>query len=430
MEIKIETGASHERKLQVQIPWEEMAGEYEKQLNKLNKQVKRPGFRPGKIPRQIMTRTYGPAVLADMVEDWAQRAFYQAAVENKWEPITQGKLENLEEFDEGQDLKFELLMEIEPEVTLPKYKSGFKVTRPEYEPTDEDVNHALEHLRERYAEVEPRTDGAVEGDLIKGDLQYLDGSGLPIVGSRVEDRYIKVGEGVFGGQVAETLHGAKTGDEIRFDIPAPTEKDEDLHVLLNVKAVETEHLPDLNDDFAKLVNPELENLDALKEVTLADIRKQLEQDARRAFHQGLAEYMVENAKVEIPETMITDYLDRLIQRLEQERPGEVDEAKVRETNRDRAIWELKWYLIRKRLVRDEELNVSDDDVEARIDDLTADMDGDTSKLRALYKDKQTLPQLKEDILDRKVFEHLAGNAKIKDKKISTKEIGGYHGHAH
>jgi FKBP-type peptidyl-prolyl cis-trans isomerase (trigger factor) len=117
------------------------------------------------------------------------------------------------------------------------YQAGFKITKTEYTASDEDIAHALEHLQERFAEVEIRDDGAVDGDLLKGDLQYLNESGEPIEGSHVADRYIKIGDGVFGDKVAKKLIGSKVGDDVTFDIPAQTKEAEDLHIKLQVKAV-------------------------------------------------------------------------------------------------------------------------------------------------------------------------------------------------
>jgi len=430
LDIKVEVGQAHERTLKVHTAWDELKPSYEKKLNDLNKKVKRPGFRPGKIPRQIMTSTYGPAVLADLVEDWVQKAYMQAVIENNWEPIKQVSIDDMQEFDEGKDLDFTLSLEVEPDIALPDYKSGYKVTRPKYIPSDEDVEHALGHLQERYAQVETREDGALEGDLIMGDLQYLDESGLPIIGRKVEDRYIKVGEGVFGGDVLQQLTGAKTGDDIRFTIPGPDKGEEDLHVQLTVKAVESHVLPELNDAFAKTVNPELEDFEALKAEVLEDINEQLKQDAERALRQAIADHMVQKSKVDIPESMVVNYLDRFIERVKQEQGDNVDEEEIRSSNRDRADWELKWYLARKKLVRAEELQVTEEDIDAKIDKLTEKMPGDKTKIKALYRDKQYLPQIREDILDEKVFVHLISFAKVKEKKVNTKEIGGYHGHAH
>jgi trigger factor len=308
------------------------------------------------------------------------------------------------------------------------YKKGFKITKTEYTATDEDVEHALEHLQERFAEVQPREDGAQDGDMLKGDLQYLDDDGMSIEDAHVENRYIKIGDGVFGGDVAQKLIGSKVGDTVNFDIPSQKDDGKIMHIRMDIKAVETHILPELNDAFAAQVDPKYTTLDDLKQQTLADIQKQLDHDVARALDQTLANKLVEETKLTVPEVMITDYLDRLIERLRQERGADVNEEEVRQTNRERAEWELAWYLIRKKLIAMEKLEVTDEDVDAKLDELVADMPGDKEKMKALYRDKQYLPQIKDDIMEKKIFSHLESFAQIKVKQASSKEIGGYHVH--
>ncbi len=430
MDIKIEVGQPHERTLKVQVDWSEMEPGFEKKLTKLNKQVNRPGFRPGKIPRKIMLQSYGHSVLAEILDETVQAAYYKGIMDNDLAPVDQGSIEDMTEFDIGKNLEFSLKLQVEPDFDMFDYQAGFKITKTEYSTTDEDITHALEHLQERFAEVEIRDDGAVDGDLLKGDLQYLDGAGEPIEGSHVEDRYIKIGDGVFGDKVAKKLIGSKVGDEVTFDIPAQTEDAEDLHIKMQVKAVETHILPELNDDFAKQVDPKFETLDALKESSREDIQKQLDYDVLKAQDQSLANKLVEETKLEVPEVMIDDYLGKLVERVRKERGADVNEEEVREQNRERAIWELSWYLIRKKLIGTEKIEVSDADVELKLDELTAQMPGDKEKMKALYRDKQYLPQIKDDILEKKIFAHIESFAKVKVKKATSKEIGGYHAHAH
>jgi len=430
VDIKIEVGKAHERTLTVNVPWSEMEPGFEKKLTKLNKQVKRPGFRPGKIPRKIMLQAYGHSVLADVLDETVQAAYYKAIMDNDLSPIDQGSIDDMSEFDIGKDLSFTLKLQVEPHVDIFDYKAGYKITKNEYIATDDDISHALEHLQERFAEVEVRDDGAVDGDMLKGDLQYLDDEGQPIEGSHVADRYIKIGDGVFGGEVGKKLMGAKAGDDVSFDIPAQTKDGEDLHISMHVKAVETHILPELNDEFAKQVDPKFDTLDSLKESTREDIQKQLDYDVRRAFDQSLANKLVEETKLDVPEVMIEDYLNKFVERVRQDRGADVDEAEIREKNRERAIWELSWYLIRKQLIATEKIEVTDEDIEAKLDELTARMPGDKEKMKALYRDKQYLPQIKDDILEKKIFAHIESFAKIKVKKATSKEIGGYHAHAH
>ncbi|MEA3287617.1 MAG: trigger factor [Candidatus Marinimicrobia bacterium] len=430
MDIKIEVGKPHERTLKVHVDWAEMEPGFEKKLKKLNKQVNRPGFRPGKVPRKIMLQSYGPSVLAEILDETVQAAYYKGMIDHQLSPIDQGSIEDMSEFDIGKDLKFTIKLLVEPDVEMFDYKAGFKITKTEYSATDEDVAHALEHLQERLAEVEVRDDGAVDGDLLKGDLQYHDADGEPIEDSHVENRYIKIGDGVFGGDVAKILIGSKAGEEVSFDIPAQTKDAEDLHINMQIKAVETHILPELTDEFAKQVDPKFETLESLKESTLEDIQKQLDYDVTKALDQTLANKLVEETDLDVPDIMVEDYLDKLIERVRQERGADVDEAEVRTQNRERATWELSWYLIRKNLIATEKLEVTEADIDAKLDELVAQMPGDKEKMKALYRDKQYLPQIKDDILEKKIFAHLESFAKVKVKQDTSKAIGGYHAHAH
>jgi len=430
VDIKIEVGKPHERSLKVHVDWSDMEPGFEKKLIKLNKQVKRPGFRPGKIPRKIMLQSYGHSVLAEILDETVQAAYYKGIIDHKLSPIDQGSIEDMSEFDIGKDLDFVMKLQVEPDFETFDYKAGFKITKTEYTASDSDLEHALKHLQERYAEVEIREDGALDGDLLQGDLQYLDADGAPIEGSHVKNRYIKIGDGVFGAKVAKKLIGAKAGEELTFDIPAQTKDGDELHIRMQVNAVETHILPELNDEFAKLVDPKFVTLAALKESTLADIQKQLDHDVIRAQDQTLANKLVEETKFELPELMIDDYLDKLVERVRQERGADVNEEEVRTQNRERAVWELSWYMIRKKMIADEKLEVTEDDIEAKLNELVSQMPGDREKMKALYRDKQYLPQIKDDIMEKKIFSHLESFATIKVKKASSKEIGGYHAHAH
>ncbi len=430
MDIKIEVGKPHERTMKVQVNWTEMEPGFEEKLTKLNKQVKRPGFRPGKIPRKIMLQAYGHSVLSEVLDDTVQAAYYQGIIENHLSPIDQGSIEDMSEFDIGKDLEFSMKLQVEPDFEMYDYKAGFKLTRTEYSATDEDIAHALSHLQDRFAEVEVNAGAAIDGDMLKGDLQYLDAEGIAIEGSHVEDRYIKIGDGVFGGKTAKKLIGAKAGAEVEFDIPGQTKDSEDLHIRMQVKAVETHVLPELNDDFAKQVDPKFETIASLKESTREDVQKQLDYDAKRKFDQSLATKLVDETKLVIPETMLEDYLGKLVERYRQERGADVDEEEVRVQNRERAEWELSWYLVRKKLIATEKMDVSEEEIDAKLDELVAQMPGDKEKMKALYRDKQYLPQIKDDILEKKIFTHIESFAKIKVKKATSKEIGGYHAHSH
>ncbi len=134
----------------------------------------------------------------------------------------------------------------------------------------------------------------------------------------------------------------------------------------------------------------------------------------------MANKLVEETTLEIPEIMLTDYLDKLVERVRQERGADVNEEEVRAQNRERAEWELSWYLIRKKIIALEKMEVTEKDVDAKLDELVAQMPGDKEKMKALYRDKQYLPQIKDDIMEKKLFSHLEGFAKIKVKTVGLR----------
>lgn len=429
MDIRVEVGQPHERTIHVEIPWTEIEPVYRKKLETTRKKVKIPGFRPGKVPQKMFLQHYGGTILMDVMEEMIQRGYHQAIEENDLDPIDQGQVENVEQFDVGKDLKYSLALEVEPDPKIFDYADGFKITRTVYEQTDKDLTHAIEHLQEQYAETAAKDDGAANGDLVHGDLQYLDENDVPIIGQRVENRYIRVGEGVFGGKVAETLSGAKVGDEVKFSIPNQNEDGKEQRILLTVKGVESYKLPEVDEDFAKKVNPNIESLEKLKTEIKADIQRQLDRDGKRAFQQELIQLVLEKSPIVLPDSMLNSYLDRYVESVRKDpKYATVDEAIVREEALPRAERELRWYLIKKKIIKDQKLSVTKEDIEARLDILTENYGEQKEQIKALYRKEEYLRDIREEILENKVFDELLKNAKIKETTVSTDKLGGHHDH--
>jgi len=429
VEIRVEVGQPHERTIQVEIPWGEIEPIYEKKLDETRKKVKIPGFRPGKVPKNRFVQQYGGSILMDVMEDMIQRGYHQAIEEHDLDPIQQGQVEDVQPFDVGQDLKYTIILEVEPDPNLFDYAAGFDITRRVYEQTEKDLSHALEHLQEQHAETTPKEDGAVEGDLIHGDLQHLDDNDVPLVGQRVENRYIRVGDGLFGGKVGELLTGVKAGEEVKFSIPNPEKEGKEQRILLNVKGVESYKLPEVNEEFAKLVNPNIESLDKLKSEIQADIQRQLDRDGKRAFQQEIIQLVLEKSPIVLPESMLSGYLDRYVESVKKDpQYATADEAMVREEALPRAERELRWYLVKKKLIKDQKLTIEKADIEERLDVLTEAYGEQKEQIKALYRKEEYLRDIREEILENKVFDELLKNAKIKEVTISTEKLGGQHDH--
>jgi trigger factor len=431
VEIKVNAGSvENERKIEINIPWVEIEPKYTKKMNDARKKVKMPGFRPGKVPKALFEKQYGPSIVAELMDQLIQEAYIKTLDDNDLEPIEQGRIDNIDVFDVGRDLNFSIVMEVEPTVPVFNYKKGFSLTKKLFTPTEDDVNHALGHLQEQHATVTPIEDGAKNDDLIQGDIQYLNEDGSPIEGDRLENRYVKIGDGIFGADAGDQLMGAKIDDEIVLNIPNPEKDKPALHMAISVKGVERHDLPEIDEDFAKLVNPDVENLEALKGDILKDIQAQLDNDVRRTWNQDIAEYFVTNTNFDIPKKMLEEYIQRIIAQVKNDARNPVTEEEIRERNQAKSEWELRWYLIKKEIVKIENIDVTTVDFEAKLDELVAQMPGDKEQMKKFYREKQYSGQIREDLLEAKLFAHIESFIKIKEKTVSTKEMGGYHGHAH
>lgn len=422
------TEKSYERAIEVTVPWEELRADYNKSLNEFKKNVEMPGFRKGKVPKQVLKKQHGTQIDYQFANDVLEKYFRQALDQIDEDPINQAAIESLN-FSEGEPLEFSARFEVEPEVTVFDYKEGYKLDHTVFEATPADVDGSLEELREQHSEMKEIEDGAKEGHLILADLQRVEPNGTPIIGEKVEDRYIKVGEGVFGGENLEQLQGAKEGDTRRISI-SPEDADGEAEFYdVKVKKVEEQVLPELNDEFAQKVQGEAETYDELREEIEERIQKSLDRESESQLQHRMAHEFVSRSEVEAPDSMIENYLDRMIQRVKQERSQqgqepEIDEKVFRENYRSDAIFNLKWQLIKRHVIDEEHLTVDDDEVvEEKIDEMVEQFPEERREaIKQLYQNEQYRQQIEEDLLEEAVINHLKSFADINETRKTTADV--------
>lgn len=429
MKVDVTTeGKPYQKKLEVEIPWEEVQEAYEKSLREFRKDLELPGFRPGKVPVKVIKKQYGKQLEYQFASDALDDYYRQALDEIEETPVNRGTIENLE-FAEGEPLKFTVRFDTEPDMEIFDYKSGFQVEHTTYESTPADVDHALEDMREQHAEVNEKDDGAEEGDLLLIDLQRVDQSGNPIIGQKVEDREIKVGDGLFGGENMERLRGAKKGDTRQIVVQPQDEEDEIEYYSVEVKKVEEQNLPELNDEFAKKAQGEAETYDELREQIQKNIQNRLDRDADEQLSQRIAQKFVSQCDTELPDSMIENYLEMLMEDVKRRQtsqsgsPPDIDEQVFKQNYRADAIYSLKWQLIKKQIIEQEGLDVEEADLEAKIQEVAENYPEENREaIQNLYRNEQYKSRLREDLLDEKVLEHIRSFADIKETTKTTTEV--------
>ena len=400
-------------RLQVEVPWEELQDKYAIFFQKFRKKVRLPGFRKGKVPPKLVRQQFGAAAEAEFAESVVQE-YYQSALEDAGlEPISQAIIRGVH-FREGEAFRFEATFEVEPEVILPSYDKGMKLEQIIYDYGEEDVERAIDDLRQQQAELRTVEGGLEENHYLLADLQEVDESGMPLVGRKMENRYIHLHpEGPLGPENLEKLRGARVGDTRRVvlmgDSGVPT------HYELTVREVTEKILPDADDAFARQVDPNADNLDQLRANLRQKIQEAFERENHKRLTHEIADHFVRNAQLEVPTSLFENYVDTLVADLEREgyTREEIDRDAVREEHQASIIWNLKWYLLRKQLIEAEGITVDDAAVEERVQALIAADETQANQLRNHYRHPENRRNLRQDLISDALFERLKSYAKIK-----------------
>ena len=189
-------------------------------------------------------------------------------------------------------------------------------------------------------------------------------------------------------------------------------------------------MPDLDDDFLRLVNPELSSLDALHDEVEKKIQANFEERSQTAFERDLTDALIDISNPAFAPSMVKNYLDNFVEDLKKQNNGEpIDEAKVREQYKPLAERNLKWHSLRKLFIEQESISPSKEDVEAEVEKLITRSSGSEKEIRKYYKKPSNRDRLGDDIVEKKILEYLKQFAKVKEVEVETKDIRGQH-HEH
>ena len=369
------------------------AGQFDQALDqafkKVVKDVSLPGFRKGRIPRPIFEKRFGvESLYQDAVDIVLPDAYREAIDITGIFPVDQPKID-IEEIEKGKELIFTCEVTVKPEVKLGEYK-GLEVEEESVEVTDEDVEKEIETLQQSQAELVLKEDGQVEdGNTVVIDFEgFLDGEAFE--GGKGENHSLEIGSGQFIPGFEEQLIGKESGIETEVPITFP----EDYHAeelagkeavfQVKIHEIKEKEFPELDDEFAKDVDEEVETLDELRTKKKDELLKQKEQDIENKKRETLIEQVTENAKVEIPDAMVETELNQMLQEFEQrlqmqgmaleqyfQFSGQTEEE-LKEQMRNDAFLRVKTNLTLEAILETEEIEVSEEDIDAELTEM-ADM---------------------------------------------------------
>lgn len=435
MEIRVELEdlSTVKKKLRVEITADTARKEVDRVANDYRRHARLPGFRPGKAPVQLVRRRFQKDIRQDVLQQLIPQSYDQAVKEKGLRPLGRPSLENVD-FEEGKPIVYEARFEVGPEIQLPVYK-GLEVLAEERPVTDEDVDQQIENLREKHARLLSVANQPVQqGEYAVVDLhgEALDDpedsepakeSRLPIV---EENLLLEVGGEKTLQAFNEALVGMKVGEEktceVQYPAKYPTEKLAGRRVLFNVRLneVKKKELPEVNDEFAKDVGS-YETLFELRGKLKDELMASRQENRQNDLKKKLIDQLIERKDFELPDTLVEERIDDKIKDLAYNIAAQgvdpskanVDWLKVRSQLRTEAEKEVRASVILEEIASQENLEVSNEDLESELDQLANSMNQPKEKVRQHFQQENRMETLRHRILTRKALSLVFENAKVK-----------------
>ena len=421
MKITLKEISSVSQEIALDLDWSDIENDFEKSIKSFSKKIKISGFRPGRVPRKILMDRFQPSIESEFIENSVNQYYLKALKEKRIAPVNMGSVSDID-FQFKEYFRFKVSFEIEPKISLPKLKkNSFKVEETQYILDEEDVKIAVDEVRYRSAEIKTIEDGGKIDDFIVCDLQEIDTSGVPIIGQKLETRYIKIGQPPFDGSVGEKLIGSKPNQKVVVEIP----KDEAGTMAtfeLNIKNIERQILPKLDENFVKSVDPDAKSLENYKERIKEKLEKAYKEKAEESFSQQLFDAVIKKVNPEFPQSMMDSYLKQMVEEVMNRNQGQLEREKVVETYKPIAEQNLKWYLVRKAIIDQQEMSVLEDELLKFIQDKKDQNPGQKKEIEKFYKKPSNKDRAKDSMMEKKILAYLKEYAKIKEVKVYTKDL--------
>lgn len=428
MSVQVEKLEKNMAKLTIEVS----AAEFEKALEdaflKNKNKISIPGFRKGKVPRQMVEKMYGPEIFYEDAANALIPDAYSKALDECEEDIVSSPEIDVTQIEKGKSFIFTATVAVKPEVKLGKYK-GVKVETTEVTVTDEEVDAKIEKERENNARTIEVTDRPVkDGDMTVLDFEgFVDG--VAFDGGKGENYPLTIGSGAFIPGFEEQLVGAEIGKEVEVNVTFPEDyqaeelKGKAAVFKCTIKEIKEKELPALDDEFASEVS-EFDTLEEYKKDIKETLTIEKEKAAREAKEAAVIDAIIEDSEMDIPEAMVTtqqkQMIDEFAQRMQMQgfsmeqyfqfTGASLD--KMMEQVKPQAETRIKSRLVLEAVAAKEGIEATEEDYEEEIKTMAEVYQMEPDKIKEMLPEK-SVKGIKEDIAVKKAVEFVVNNAKAK-----------------
>ena len=433
MAITVETLDKLERRITLSLAADVLQSEVDARLKKLARTVKADGFRPGKVPMNVVAQRYGYSVQYEVVNDKLGEAFAQAAQETGLRVAGQPRISEKEGGPVEGQLQFDATFEVYPEVKLGDL-SSLELERVSSEVNDAAIDRTIEILRKQRATFADRAaaEGAADGDRVTIDFEgKIDG--VPFDGGKAEGFKFILGEGQMLEAFEKAVRGMKTGESKTFPLKFPDDyhgKDvagKTAQFTVTMKKIEWPHLPEIDADFAKSLGIEDGDLAKMR----GEIKENLEREAKRRT-QSIVKNQVMDAllkisELEVPKALIEQDQQRLVGMARQDLaqrgvPNAKDAPIPAEMFAEQAERRVKLGLVLAELVKANNLEAKPEQIRAEVDEFAKSYEDPKEVVRWYYSNQQRLAEMEAFVVESNVVDFVLGKAKVTDKEVSFEAL--------
>lgn len=434
MQVTSEAVSGVARRLNVSVPTSRVNEQFEARLKRTAKTAKINGFRPGKVPLNVVRREYGAGIYQEVVNDVIRDTVFEAIQQEKINAVGMPNIDKVENKDDA--LVYEATVEVYPEVEVSAF-DALEVERKSSEVNDKDVDQMIENLQKQ------RAAWAETKGMAKKDMQVtfdFEGTvdGEKFEGGTAEDFKLVLGSGRMIPGFEDGIVGMKKGEEKVIDVTFPEDyQAENLagkaaQFKITVKLVEKQKLPEIDAEFLKIFGlTEEEGVEKLK----ADVRKNMEREVKNGLRNQVKsatfDALVAANEVEVPESMLSQEIDRqrqqMIQQFTQQFGAQGAQAfdssmLPDDLFKEQAEKAVKLGVLVSKVLADSKIEVDAARVEAYIDDMASSYEDPTEVIEYFKNDKQQRAQIEAVVLEDQIVDHILAAAKVTDTAISYEEL--------
>ena len=421
MKVSVEEISSIKKKVSIEISEDQVIREVDSFYKDLGKKAKIKGFRPGKVPRDILKRYFKDYVKTEVIQKLIQDTYQQALAESDLKPVSPPVVDP-GEFEEGKPFQYTAVIEVKPDIKLEEY-TGLKIEGKKEEVKDEEVEGRLKSLQNLHANLKiiSETRPIQTGDYVVVDYEARMG-GKPMEEGKAIDFAVEVGSGQFIPAFEEKLIGFKPDEEGEIEVSFPEDygyhqwagKTISFHV--KIKEIKEKILPPLDDEFAKDIGDS--SLNELKVKLKGEIEREKKRILEAQLKNQVVDQLLETNAFEVPESLVVEQAKALVsdtklrlaaQGVDFKNMG-VSEEKLQEDYRAMAQKQVKTFLILEKIANQEGIVVTDEEVDNRLRETSERMHQKFDAMKRYYEKNGLLPEVKAGIIQDKTLNFLLEKA--------------------